>query len=129
LRYAVAHVEALDAVQAALNPDPLANLLPAIRARLVDEMGFSAEMVGGGCYVLASYSAGGGHVWVTGSDGTDWPTGADFMVCAYAANSNGEEGFLTIVREPCQPGAEGRQIGLYEAVQAALSALAEREGH
>lgn len=53
--------------------------------------GFEREFQGGGCHLLARHLPSGAFIWATGGDGGDMPGPDHWMVCAYAAGSEGEE--------------------------------------
>lgn len=127
LRYAVAHIEAIDGVQAAFRPEPLAELGATLRASLVDEMGFEAVDMGGGCYALESVAAGGHFVRITAEDGACLPTAADWMVCAYPPmRGDMPEAFLTLSGGLF---TGPTRVTVAEAASVALSLIASREGH
>jgi hypothetical protein len=129
LRYAVAHVEAIDGVQAAFRADPLDELASPLRAALVDQMGFAAVNTGGGCYVLESRASGGHFVWISASDGPGMPTEDSWMVCAYPpADLDMPDAFLTFTSEP-DGGGGAVAVTVEEAATLALSLIASREGH
>lgn len=123
--------QALDVAErlADLRPaDPLAELAPDLRARLVDEMGFEASFNGGGCYVLESMGARGHRVWVSASDCGDLPSPDDWRVCAFPPfpENDVSEPYFTL--SSADDGLRGG-LTVAEAASLALSLLAMREGH
>ena len=53
-------------------------------------LNFSREHTGGGCMCMAFYGDERGHIWITGHDGVDLPTFANWMVGYYPPGWNGE---------------------------------------
>lgn len=55
------------------------------------KLGFSTEIMGGGCYCLSRYWLGGTRVWATAYDGAGLPDATDFLICAYPNEWDGSQ--------------------------------------
>lgn len=69
--------------------DPLDQLDPALRPMLIEQMGLTAEMVGGGAYILSHRFATDWTVSVTCTDGGGLPTAKNWQVGVYRPDNDG----------------------------------------
>lgn len=103
-------------------PAPEAPAVP----RVLDMLGFTPELGGGGAVFASRYFPSGWYIWATGADGgQDMPTETDFMVCAYppqTPETDGQEPPFT-VRSTDSPSAR-----LDRAAAAAIAFCATDEG-
>jgi len=83
---------------------------------ILADHGFEIEHTGGGCHLLSLYLPSGAYVWVSDYEGCEAPTWADWRVCVYPANWDGDYGALLF-----DAGSDDSLFSLSDAVAAALA--------
>lgn len=87
---------------------------------LLEGLGFSQEVGGGGSVFMSRYYDSGRYIWATGYQGSDMPATDDFLLCVYPAEECGE----SILDIDCDPEATERP-SLQDAAAQAMALAAE----